>query len=348
MSDPLAFSLLIKPNGDRCKLNCSYCFYKGTQNTSHPMSTRMIRAVTQAYRTTSAIESYTWQGGEPTDIGVDFFREAVSAQGENAVNSLQTNGLVFGEANHTGTAWWELLKGKGNWIVGLSHDGPTNESRGVRTEILDSAAMNLRTMEIPFSILCVVSEENVDNPRGVVEHFYSDRTHACFGDAPIQFIHAKGSTVSGLQFAVFLGESLECSPDHGARIVNYRVVDDAWHKRAVTCEILEECGTYLMIDGARIYPCDFFGQPEWMLMEVLSTECEHTWAGALRDAFTGEKMQAFRELKTAHHEKCEKCAVLEACWRGCPSDRENGGLSSMCAANEMVAHITHPSRAGRG
>jgi len=336
-----AYSLLVKPNSDICSLNCSYCFYKGSRwHTPQPMTIAEVQAMTQGYRRSSAVEVYVWQGGEPCDLGAEFFSAAVAAQGEHAMNSIQTNGLAF--AGKIGGAWKLLLTGKGNWVVGLSHDGPTNRSKCVKTSVLDLAAANLAEIGVPFCILCVVSEENVDNAAAVVRHFYQDE----FGDAPIQFLHARGSIVTGLQFGHFLGQALHATPDKGKRLRNFNAFDMAWQDRPVTCENLEECGTYLMVDSGYVYPCDHFGTEEWVLATMLA---EHRisvtlWEDAFYYAFTSDRMKEFRKLKTTRHTKCEPCSVRKACARGCPADRVGGGLSEMCGANAMVAHITHPGR----
>lgn len=61
--------LMAKPIGPLCNLDCGYCFYL----------------------------EFTWQGGEPTLVGVEFFERAVAlqrrhAQGKVIRNTLQTNG----------------------------------------------------------------------------------------------------------------------------------------------------------------------------------------------------------------------------------------------------------------
>jgi len=342
MSAPKSFTLLVKPNSDRCNLDCSYCFYKDSRH--HGRAPRMsvieASAMIQGYRLVSEAESYVWQGGEPMDRGHGFYHGMMPAQSDSAQNTMQTNGIKIGGSFDP--QWVRLFKERGNWIVGLSHDGPTNKKRGIAQAFIDSAAKNLRNEEIPFSILCVVSEENIGNPRGVVEHFYRDE----FADAPIQFIRAKGSSVTGHQFAVFLGEALGRTPDSGKRLANYFVYDAAWHSDHVSCETLPVCESHLMIDSNRIYPCDHFNTEEWQLAHIFLPYYSDQWADALRESWNSPTMRRFQALKTTKNKLCEPCSVREACNCGCPADYNDAGLSVNCAAHSLCAHITHPARAG--
>jgi len=348
VAEPLAFPLLIKPTSDRCNLRCSYCFYLGTQPKREPMRRSLLAALIGAYREVSSGESYVWQGGEPTLMGAGFFEYAVSLQGEGAANSIQTNGLALVQGRWQ--EWAGVLKGPGNWAVGLSHDGPTNRSRGVKTSALDFAARMLGTWGVPFTLLCVVSEENAGKADAVMRHFERDE----LVDAPIQFIHAKGSAVTGEQFAQFLLSACQSSSDHGARIANYVSVDAAWNKRpAMTCEVLEECGNYLAVESdGTLFPCDFFMREEWRLGQVHADFSLEENGSTLRHAFTGRAMQEFRKLKTTPYQKCEGCDIRQVCHRGCPADRSEVdgslGLSVLCPAHTLTGHETHPQVAGRG
>lgn len=346
MTNPLpAFSLLAKPAGLHCPLECSYCDRHDSEEGERMTSKEAISMV-EGYRLASSTESYIWSGGEPSQLGWAFFQAAVKAQGPHAMNALQTNGLAFSRRDGISWGWRELLKGKGNWIVGLSHDGPNNSSRGINTKRLDCAARNLRRAEVPFSLMCVVSDANVNRPSEVVEHFYRSE----FGDAPIQFMHAKGSKVTGLEYGNFLGAALAATPDRGKRLANYHAFEAAWAgpKHVTTCENLEQCGTYLMVEGFCIYPCDHFNSAEHLLdyVDTVQRRTAKGWCEALTNAWNSSARAEWLKLKTAWQIKCVPCSVRSACQMGCPADYDKFGLSTICAANAMVAHITHPARAG--
>ena len=66
--------------------------------------------------------SFAWQGGEPTLLGVDFFRKVVALQaqyanGKTITNALQTNGTLLDDE-------WCAFLTEHKFLVGLSVDGP--------------------------------------------------------------------------------------------------------------------------------------------------------------------------------------------------------------------------------
>jgi uncharacterized protein len=121
-------SVLVKPAGPDCNLNCTYCFYLGKaglfpETPRHRMSDEvqeeMIRQVMQQSGNSVSI---AWQGGEPTLMGLDFYKRAIELEmkyghGQTVGNGLQTNGTLLN------LEWAEFLK-KYDWLVGISLDGP--------------------------------------------------------------------------------------------------------------------------------------------------------------------------------------------------------------------------------
>lgn len=126
------FHILAKPIGPACNLNCSYCYYlekeklypgKRLPHDWHMPDDVMesyIRQYLQAQPGTTV--NFAWQGGEPTLLGVDYFRRIVALQqkyasGRKIENTLQTNGVLLDDR------WGEFLA-RNNFLVGLSIDGP--------------------------------------------------------------------------------------------------------------------------------------------------------------------------------------------------------------------------------
>ena len=123
------FHILAKPTGPICNLDCEYCFYTEkealfTGNQAFEMSDDVLENFIKKYiaaQRTSEV-SFVWQGGEPTLIGLDFYKKVVRLQtkyanGKKIENSLQTNGTLLDEE------WCEFLA-KHQFMVGLSLDGP--------------------------------------------------------------------------------------------------------------------------------------------------------------------------------------------------------------------------------
>jgi len=126
---PQGIHLMAKPVGPLCNLDCSYCFYLEKEaffprKERFRMSDAALEAYVRGYieaQGTPVVE-FTWQGGEPTLMGVDFFRKAVQLQkrhgaGKTVRNTLQTNAtLIDGE--------WAQFLAEEKFLVGVSLDGP--------------------------------------------------------------------------------------------------------------------------------------------------------------------------------------------------------------------------------
>ena len=80
---PEAFHLLAKPTGAMCNLDCTYCFFLDKELLYPGSRFRMSDEVLEGY-IRQLIESHqtdqvniAWQGGEPTLMGLGFYRRAL-------------------------------------------------------------------------------------------------------------------------------------------------------------------------------------------------------------------------------------------------------------------------------
>ena len=87
---PPSFHVLAKPTGAICNLDCSYCFflskeelYPGSEfRMSQDLLTQYLRQLLESHAGPEV--TVAWQGGEPTMMGLDFFRRAVKLVAELA------------------------------------------------------------------------------------------------------------------------------------------------------------------------------------------------------------------------------------------------------------------------
>ncbi len=176
--DSYRFHAMVKPAGAQCNLDCSYCFYLHKEALlAQPKTPRMADAVLEAHirqyieAQTGEEVVFSWQGGEPTLMGLDFFQRAVELQekyrkpGQRIENDLQTNGILLDDE------WAAFLKQRG-FLVGLSIDGPAalhdkhRYSRGgkpTHARVM-GAVERLHRHQVPFSALCVVNRDNAKRP----------------------------------------------------------------------------------------------------------------------------------------------------------------------------------------
>jgi hypothetical protein len=128
---PVAFHVMAKPTGAICNLDCEYCFflskemlYPGSRfRMAEELQKTYIRQLLEAHAQAPEV-IVAWQGGEPTIMGLDFFRRSIELQqqqyvrpGQRILNTLQTNGTLLNDE------WGAFLK-EHDFLVGISIDGP--------------------------------------------------------------------------------------------------------------------------------------------------------------------------------------------------------------------------------
>ncbi len=127
--EPLAFHVMTKPIGPVCNLDCTYCFYLEKKdlypgNRRWRMPDDLLESYVRQYIEAQDVPEvhFAWQGGEPTLMGLPFFRRVVELQrryagGKTIHNALQTNGTLLDDE-------WCRFLAEHRFLVGLSIDGP--------------------------------------------------------------------------------------------------------------------------------------------------------------------------------------------------------------------------------
>src|SRR5208337_2226917 len=179
-----------------CNLKCAYCFFLKKEHLYPNSNFRMSDEVHEAYikQLFGAHQvpqvTVAWQGGEPTLVGLDFFRRSVELQkkyakpGARIENTFQTNGVLLNDE-------WCRFFHENNFLIGLSIDGPKKlhdfyrkDKRGRGTfDGVVRAARLLQKHRVEFNVLCTVNKENADHPLDVYRFFRDE-----LGVNYIQFI----------------------------------------------------------------------------------------------------------------------------------------------------------------
>lgn len=175
---------MIKPIGAACNLDCTYCYYLHKSNLlHHPSSTKMsdevLELLIKQYISTNDHEQivFSWQGGEPTLLGISFFEKVVRLQtkhnpmGKKIANTLQTNGTLLNDS------WAAFLK-EHDFLVGLSVDGPEKIHNKYRYDKDGNGSFakmmqgyeHLCQHNVAFTTLTTVNNYNVKKPLEVY-HF---------------------------------------------------------------------------------------------------------------------------------------------------------------------------------
>src|SRR6202142_1763425 len=172
------FHVMVKPGGSTCNLDCTYCFYLSKETLPNGpgigrMSDEVLERFIQQYiaGVTGPEVVFSWQGGEPTLMGLDFFRKVVALEKKYArpnqkiENDLQTNGTLINEE------WSEFLK-ENLFLAGLGIEGPReihDKYRGTKGgnptfEKVFHTVKLFQKHQVPFNTLTCVNRFNARKP----------------------------------------------------------------------------------------------------------------------------------------------------------------------------------------
>jgi uncharacterized protein len=358
------FHVLTKPTGAVCNLDCSYCFFLSKEHLYPGSTFRMSEQVQETYlrelfaaHPPDAEVTVAYQGGEPTLMGLDFFRrsvvvsERVRRPGQRSVHTIQTNGTLLDDE-------WGQFLAENRVLVGLSVDGPRHMHDAYRVDKGGKPTFDrvmagwgvLRRHEVDWNVLTTVHAANGDHGLEVYR-FLRDDLGATF----IQLIpiveRIPGRSVTGAQYGRFLIEVFEEWARHDVGDVFVQTFDTAlahWlgMHEVGSCVHAPTCGSALALEHTGdLYSCDHYVEPEHLLGRLGDgrTMLELVDSPHQR-AFGQDKLDTLPQY-------CLECDVRFACHGGCPKDRcattPDGapGLHVLCAGYQtFFRHVDAPMR----
>ncbi|WP_419779257.1 anaerobic sulfatase maturase [Maridesulfovibrio sp.] len=337
MRKPLQ-TILIKPTGPDCNMACSYCFYLDKsslfkETPTYRMSGELLEElIRQAMNQSGEQVSFIWQGGEPTLMGLDFYRRCIElqqkyGQRQTVGNGLQTNGLLINED------WISFLK-KYPWLVGLSLDGPehvhdhyrrSRKGKGTWGKV-SANAKEMLSAGLAVNALIVVNDHSVRFADEIYEY------HKNLGLTHMQFIPCVETdrndpsrllpfSVPAEKYGHFLCRIFDNWMDdfYGRTpTTSVRMFESLFHLYigypAPECTLLKECGCYITVEhNGDVFCCDFYVQPEWHLGNIRQT--------SLTEMLNSKRQSTFGYRKACLPKECTKCRWLPLCRAGCPKDR---------------------------
>jgi uncharacterized protein len=373
------FHVMAKPIGPICNLDCKYCFYLEKESlypTVEKWAMRdevlenFIRQYIGAHETPEV--NFAWQGGEPTLLGVDYFRRVTELQdqyadGKRINNAIQTNGVLLNDE------WGEFLR-ENRFLVGISIDGPRELHDVYRVDKGDQPTFDrvmrgvemLKRHNVDFNTLTTLHRANAGFPLEVYRFLKE------IGSGYMQFIPiaeriahqvtAEGLrlispefmgaaqvapwSVEPLQFGKFLCEVFDewVRQDVGRYFVQlFDVSLEMWAgMEASLCVFRRTCGAALAMEhGGDLYSCDHFVYPQNRLGNIMEA--------SLRTMVESEQQRDFGEAKEATLPKyCRECDVRFACNGECPKHRfintpdGEPGLNYLCAGYKMFFRHIDP------
>ncbi len=357
---PPRFHLLSKPSGSTCNLDCTYCFFLSKEalypNSKSRMSEQTlenyIRQTVESHQTDTV--TIAWQGGEPTLMGVDFFRKSVEyarkylRPDQQVEYTFQTNGVLLDDE------WCEFLK-ENNFLVGLSVDGPEDIHDTYRLDKGGAGTFKqvmrgwsyLNKHGVDLNVLCTVNAANQYRGREVYEFFRDDlgakwmqfipiverATLETLSIANLGWSERPGGdrllytqtgdlvterTVGREQYGRFLVDIYETwlRGDVGEQYVQlFDVTLHAYFGQHLLCIHAPTCGYGPALEhNGDLYTCDHFVEPDFLLGNINETH--------MLEMVGSQRMRQFgdnkRDLLT---QQCRDCDVRMLCNGGCPKDR---------------------------
>ena len=355
------FTLLIKPSGSDCNVDCKYCFYKnrapevgrGRQRMSDEVLEKLVKDYMQLH---FALAGFAWQGGEPTLMGLDFYKKVVELQkkygvdGQEVGNSLQTNAILLDEK------WCRFLR-ENKVLVGVSIDGPKEfhdyyrlDYSGAGTfDRVVGAIENCKKYKVEFNTLTLLNARNAGHPDEVFDFLLG------LGVRFLQFIPcvevdpATGEiadfSVTPEQLGEFWCRIFDRWCEYGPQKLSIRDFDSILSYcvmgKHTICTFDKQCSQYIVVEhNGDAFCCDFFVEPKWRLGNIFETPIEELAASSKKRDFARKKQNLCN--------KCLVCRHLAICRGGCmkdraPFDKENYGRESyFCEAYKRFFDYSMP------
>jgi uncharacterized protein len=354
---------MAKPIGSACNLDCTYCYYLSKEQLLEQSNRRMTDEILETYiadfiASQDAREvAFTWHGGEPTLLGLEFFEKIVQFQrkhcppGRLIANDLQTNGTLLDDE------WCAFLAREG-FLVGLSIDGPrdlhdrhrpTKSGRGTFDAVV-AAAGRLRAHNVPFGTLSVVNRDTARHPLKVYR-FLRDE----LGSRYMQFIpcvepRAFATTAPDRHDAdaLPLAGTLRARATHAQSVVTeWSVAPRDWGRflMAVFDEWAAHDRGKVKINLLESFILQLRGQPSLMCTSSpvcgknIAIEhdgrvfaCDHYVypeheIGRIGDTSLADMVFSLKQLEFGLKKfntlpsACRRCTYLNLCWGECPRTR---------------------------
>jgi len=348
------FQVFVKPIGALCNLDCHYCYYlkkehlypegETFQMTDETLEDYIVQHIDAS---PEAVIRFSWHGGEPTVLGLDYFRRIVALQRKHQppdrsiVNGIQTNGTLLDED------WCRFLAREG-FTVGLSLDGPP-EMHDLYRVTKDQKPTHRQTMRgyellqkhgVYTDILCVVNAHNVQFPLQVYRFFKQNNAqYITF----LPMVEPQQDTRGGVSpisvpaeaWGAFLCAIFDEWRDQDVGRVKVQIFEEAartaFNQEHSLCIFRPTCGDIPVIEhNGDFYSCDHFVDVEHRLGNIKETPLVELLESPAQRAFGRAKLETLPRY-------CMECEVRAMCNGECPKNRfletpdGEPGLNYLCA-----------------
>ena len=381
INNPLSVHVMAKPSGAICNISCEYCFYlekeklyPSVSKSKWKMSDEVLENYVKQYIEAQKVPvvNFAWQGGEPTLLGIDFYKKAVKlqkfyAKGKTITNAFQTNAILIDDK------WAEFLKQE-NFLVGVSIDGPqklhdryrVDRGNNPTFEKVINGLDSIKKFNVEFNTLTVLHRHNADYPEEIYKFLTEDldsnfmqfipiveRVSRIERDDKLALVapdHEEADltdwSVGSEQYGRFLAKIFDIwvKKDVGKRFVQiFDTTLASWvGNHPGLCIFAETCGDAMIIEhNGDVYSCDHFVYPDYKLGNVKNK--------SIRDMTDSPEQRKFgMDKKNTLPKYCRECEFKFACNGGCPKQRfittpdGEPGLNYLCKGYKVFFGHTAP------
>lgn len=374
-----SFSVMVKTAGPVCNLDCDYCYYlekdalypgKKFNLSSFRMNEEVLEKLIRDFITSQPQQTieFVWHGGEPTLLGIEYFRKALTLQkkyaGEKEIlNSFQTNGTLI-------TDEWAEFLAENHFLCGLSIDGLKKfhdnhrrfpNGQGSWEKVVECARL-FRKHGVEFNTMSVVNASNSKEPATVYEFLKSIGSRfmqftpiaeriALDPANPLSIVDNRYNkatavmeeNVSATDWGNFLCRIFDIwvKNDVGTYFVNYfdNTLAAYAGQHPSLCSMAPYCGCSLAVEhNGDVYTCDHFVFEDYKLGNIFEKNIAEMAKSDQQLFFEQRKQDTLSR-------QCRNCPFIKACGGDCPKNRfvknEDGeSVSCLCEGFRMFFNHT--------
>ncbi|MBR3737494.1 MAG: anaerobic sulfatase maturase [Eubacterium sp.] len=331
-------NLLIKPASSLCNLECEYCFYSDISRRRKNYSFGFMSVETFEQIIKKAIDftdnqlTVAFQGGEPTLVGLDFYKSVVELEKKHnkkgliIKNSLQTNGVGLDEE------WADFFR-KNDFLIGISLDGIRETHNQNRCNSFNEVFKTINLFKekgVLFNILSVVNERTAKKAQEIYS-FYSENLLDYIQFIPcISPAGSEKELLSAEAYGKFMTDIFNrwYEDFSSGKEVHINFIDDCFQMLMgyppLSCGTSGVCSYQFVIEAdGGVYPCDFYVLDEYKLGNLKNNSFETI----------NKKRSEIRFIEESYslNIKCKNCKYFKLCRGGCKRYRNPDGLNVLCS-----------------
>lgn len=329
-----SLTIMIKPVSSACNMCCKYCFYSDVAKRREQASMGVMtygtleNLVRKALRYAEKSVVFAFQGGEPSLVGVEFFRKLVEYQkcynshGVSIQNSIQTNGLDLDDE------FLDFLA-KEHFLVGVSFDGTPALHDKMRMDLkgsgtsaaVENTIRKLQQRKIDFNVLCVVNRYVAQHPEECFHYLKRYRFIqyiSCLDDfdasiADYSLLPEDYTSFLKKTFDLYYKAYKKGSFVSIRNFDNYLAVIRGYEPE--NCAMCGRCARYYLIEAdGTVYPCDFYVLDQWRMGNINESSFHKLRVSPVAESFASASMYV--------DNKCRQCKWYPLCRGGCRRERE--------------------------